>query len=199
MRLDPAERIAVLTLNTEFNDEIEKVRGKFGIDLDNKKTDRELENQVNDSHFQKDIFLICKKFSFQEKYWDRLATFVINDEYHWEQPEPAMVVSWDGGTYIQVDEDTTLKSVEQAFYDIQLRYGTANKKQKQYKTFWRDFLICSMAQRGSSVSEIWHSVEETYGEDLDFKQIRKIESKFRTKFKTSRNGRMLIEPKLSPL
>jgi hypothetical protein len=180
MRLDPAERIAVLTLNTEFNDEIEKVRGKFGIDLDNKKTDRELENQVNDSHFQKDIF-------------------VINDEYHWEQPEPAMVVSWDGGTYIQVDEDTTLKSVEQAFYDIQLRYGTANKKQKQYKTFWRDFLICSMAQRGSSVSEIWHSVEETYGEDLDFKQIRKIESKFRTKFKTSRNGRMLIEPKLSPL
>ncbi len=178
----------ILTLNPDFEKEVKNIRNAFDIDLsetteDEKETEKRIVSFMEDVELNNKVNELRKKFKLQKQWHDMLMDYVVCDE--------TLPSYYIGGLKLEIDEkkeckliltkETTLKEIIMAWPQIEKELGKNNKRNKPWKKFWRDYDIYKMAEEGKSINEISKLINQRYGDNLDYGNIKKIESSFRKK------------------
>ncbi len=193
----------ILTLNDEFEKEVENIRNAFDIDLSeiNENTNKSAMKMISfmeNSELGEKVNLLRKKLKLEKDWFDPLMKYVVTDD--------TLLSHCIEGLKIEINEkreckliltkETTLKEIIKAWPVIERELQKNNTRNKPWKKFWRDHDIYKMAINGKSVAEIWILIKKKYGEDLDYGNIIKIESTFRKKVgnpKTPRKNKLRIK------
>ena len=181
-------------MRPDFEEEIAKARKELGINIKELRS-----NDSNDTYHR---FLemkkrpkvraaaerILKRLGIKKSRFDLVVHYLAVDDWIGvrDADNIALIGSKDGkrSVYIRVNKDTSLREIASNWKEITKEIKKINgkpSKRKVWKTMDRDHLIYLLASNGVPIPEIYRDVLQLCGEDLDYGNIKRIESNFRKK------------------
>jgi|SRR3989338_7735280 len=188
------EVVSRIIMRPDFEEEIAKARKELGINIKELRS-----NDSNDTYHR---FLemkkrpkvraaaerILKRLGIKKSRFDLVVHYLAVDDWIGvrDADNIALIGSKDGkrSVYIRVNKDTSLREIASNWKEITKEIKKINgkpSKRKVWKTMDRDHLIYLLASNGVPIPEIYRDVLQLCGEDLDYGNIKRIESNFRKK------------------
>jgi hypothetical protein len=192
------EEVFRLIIRPDFEEKIQAIREKHDIPVD----DLEIPTPENESaylHFSEsssirnEALALIKQFKISENWLDLLITHIVCNQFvpSGDMDPDGLILEVDLETnsstpkkyLLHLNSETTLDEIKKAWPTIkkQVRAGRYRRK-KPWKNFWRDYEIYSLASRGKTITEIDMAIQLKFkGQNLDYGNIKHIESDFRKK------------------
>jgi hypothetical protein len=201
----PPEIIWRLLVNPDFQQEVEQIREQLKIEetVDEIEQSEELDEKeervaerllefIDSAAVQKAANNLAKKFKVPKRWVGSIAYEIVGGGFYESFAPDAiyLVVRTDKDStepefYIKINENTTLAEIKKRWpaitEKVKMHAPKRTKSQKPWNKRWRDYAVYQYAREGKTIDEILHLVEEKFGEDLDYGNIKKIESAFRNK------------------
>lgn len=212
------QSIFELVSNELFQSEVEKIRSKWEIDC--WITEEELceryetndwgsyiEYFINNDKFRADVDQLIKTCKLHVGWHDFLGTYIVfNDEQvdrNMRDPEgPVLQKSIDEDDIdpvtgerlliLHLRPSTTLQDIAHAWPSIRFK-ETRKRRNKIWKTFFRDKEIYDLAKAGKTMAEIDRAIREKFGKSMDYGAIKTALSQYQTKMGIPKNKRAKLK------
>ena len=179
-----------LTKNNDFQQQINILRKKYGINIYNLvdsviPSAEELDNEddifeylINDFSLQNDVFDLLEKFNLSEDWYNAVSNYLILDEKF--KPDGIQVIHRlkERDVVIKLGKDSTLQEIISRWPLIQKKLDSNNRK-KKWENFRRDLCIYNEYKKGKTTDEIYTFIKKYFNEDLEYWVIQNSISKYK--------------------
>ena len=201
------ETVFRIVFHPEFEKLVAKLREDYDLNFlistetteaDQKRFYERAERTLGNSDFQRDVRSLCRARKIPKRWEDQIASYVAlgTMDETLDPDGPILEIDLDEGSprfYLELNEKTGRADIEKHWPRISklMKEHTGKRpgKTRPWKKFNRDRFIWDMVREGKNLPEVYHAVQEKFGEDLDYDNITKIESEFRRKMRIGKQYR----------
>ena len=200
------EEIFRLIIRPDFAEDIDKVREKFNInsndfELLNSETEQLWVLHMEDFNLRRAVKGLIKRYNVSPRWLNIITQYIIDANFvppnDIDPDGPRLEKNFlekrptDHPEYsLIINNETTLNDIKIAWPKIQKELDRKRKnKRKPWIEFWRDYEIFKLASKGNDIATIHRKILSKLGRDLDYGNIKKIESDFRQRLKIPKKYR----------
>lgn len=203
------EEIFRLIIRPDFDEAVSIIRKKWDIDIHEPLSEKDYISLMENVQLALDVKELMKKFKLPERLLDLLHGYiVVNDFVPSGNTDPeglSLEIHFDNEAefstgepryFLRLSKNTTLLDIKRAWPKIQKELRSDKKtKNRPWGKFWRDYEIYKLSTNGKTIEEIACFIKEKFKEDLDFGNIKKIESTFRKKIGMPKKNKLKMTSK----
>lgn len=184
----------MLYLNSQFRQEVREIRDRF--EIQDEYDINEIERLFGDEILLAEARKLRKSLKLTSRWDDYILEYIITNETipSYDIDGLRLEIKTDSVNekeyLLHLTENSTLKDIILTWPMIEKLVGVKKSREKPWKKFWRDYTIYELNNEGKTLSEIYKIINDKYGEDLDYGNIKKIASSFKKRLNISNKQKL---------
>lgn len=171
-----------IVLNNDVNSKIDKIRNLFEIPDPENLKDGDFVSLLENKKIQKEAEKIISDFNLPKNWVEIVHRYIVDGDFitnHSPDDLTLEIIEKKSGHdfYLKINPKTSLDDIKNIWFLIKKefkKYGYPENKKKRKLKFNRDEEIYNLKIAGKSYAQIALYIEDKYGDDLTFENIKTI-------------------------